>query len=184
MLKNLARELDRPLRMVMKAAKSAAMAQKKYYETLRKRGREVLNNLPTDKTAVVLVGRPYSTGDPAICHDLSYKLRMLGDMPIPMEYLPLEAVDLSGRYDNIYWRSGQDILAAAQVIRDHPRLHAIYLTNFACGPDSFLISYFRQIMEPKPFLLLEIDDHTADAGIITRCEVFLDSMKTGLPTVG
>jgi predicted nucleotide-binding protein (sugar kinase/HSP70/actin superfamily) len=34
-------------------------------------------------------------------------------------------------------------------------------------------------MGEKPFLLLEIDDHTADAGIITRCEVFLDSIQMG-----
>ena len=31
----------------------------------------------------------------------------------------------------------------------------------------------------KPFLELEIDDHTADAGIITRCEAFLESLKMG-----
>jgi predicted nucleotide-binding protein (sugar kinase/HSP70/actin superfamily) len=179
MLKNVAQELDMPFRKVNMAAKSAAAAQQKYLARNRARGQEVLNDLPADHTSVVLVGHPYIIGDPGACQDLPYKLRMLGALPIPMEYLPLESVDISSRFDNVYWRSGQDILAAAQVIHDHPQLQAIYLTNFACGLDSFLITYFRQIMNPKPFLLLEIDDHTADAGIITRCEVFLESIKMG-----
>jgi hypothetical protein len=34
-------------------------------------------------------------------------------------------------------------------------------------------------MGDKPFLELEIDDHTADAGLITRCEAFLESLKMG-----
>jgi len=70
-------------------------------------------------------------------------------------------------------------LAAATIIRDDPRLQAIYLTSFNCGPDSFIIDFFRQIMGHKPFLELEIDDHTADAGLITRCEAFLESLKMG-----
>jgi predicted CoA-substrate-specific enzyme activase len=177
MLKNVAFELNVSERRIKKAAQAAAIAQKEYYRKLKCRGQEIINHLPPDKKAIVLIGRPYSTGDPGICQDLSYKLRQLGELPIPMEYLPLEKVDISERYDNIYWRSGQDILAAAKVVRDHPQLQAIYLTNFGCGPDSFLIGFFRQIMYPKPFLLLEIDDHTADAGIMTRCEAFLESLK-------
>ena len=31
-------------------------------------------------------------------------------------------------------------------------------------------------MGAKPFLELEVDDHTAEAGIVTRCEAFLDSL--------
>jgi predicted nucleotide-binding protein (sugar kinase/HSP70/actin superfamily) len=32
-------------------------------------------------------------------------------------------------------------------------------------------------MGTKPFLELEVDDHTAEAGMLTRCEAFLDSLK-------
>ena len=31
-------------------------------------------------------------------------------------------------------------------------------------------------MAGKPFLHIEIDEHSADAGAITRCEAFLDSI--------
>jgi predicted nucleotide-binding protein (sugar kinase/HSP70/actin superfamily) len=94
-----------------------------------------------------------------------------------MDFLPLESVDISDDFDNMFWRSGQDILAAAKIIRDDPRLQTIYLTNFGCGPDSFILTFFSQIMNNKPFLELEIDDHTADAGVITRCEAFLESLQ-------
>jgi predicted CoA-substrate-specific enzyme activase len=173
--------LSRPLgistRQITKAMAAAEAAQQDFYATVRHRGREVLANLSDDQLAVVVVGRPYNVCDPGVCQDLPFKLRKLGALPIPMDYLPLETVDVSERYANMFWRSGQDILAAATIIRDDPRLQAIYLTNFNCGPDSFLISFFRQVMGDKPFLELEIDDHTADAGIITRCEAFLESLK-------
>jgi hypothetical protein len=32
-------------------------------------------------------------------------------------------------------------------------------------------------MRGKPFLELEVDDHTADAGIVTRCEAFFESLE-------
>jgi predicted nucleotide-binding protein (sugar kinase/HSP70/actin superfamily) len=108
--------------------------------------------------------------------DLPYKLRRLGVLPVPMDFLPLDAVPVPERYDDMYWHSGQDILRAGSLVRDDPRLQAVYLTNFNCGPDAFLISFFRDVMGEKPFLELEVDDHTADAGMITRCEAFLDSL--------
>ncbi|MFQ5575982.1 MAG: hypothetical protein ACE5G8_03225, partial [Anaerolineae bacterium] len=132
-----------------------------------------------DPPAAVIVGRPYNACDSGACQDLPFKLRKLGVLPLPMDYLPLESVNLPTRYTNMFWRSGQDILAAATLIRHNPRLQAVYLTNFNCGPDSFILSFFRQIMGPKPFLELEIDDHTADAGVITRCEAFFESLKMG-----
>jgi predicted nucleotide-binding protein (sugar kinase/HSP70/actin superfamily) len=32
-------------------------------------------------------------------------------------------------------------------------------------------------MERKPFLEIEVDEHSADAGVLTRCEAFLDSLE-------
>jgi predicted CoA-substrate-specific enzyme activase len=173
----LSRQLGISTRQITKAIIAAEATQRDFYARVRHRGREVLENLGDDQLAVVVVGRPYNVCDPGVCQDLPFKLRKLGALPIPMDYLPLDTVDVSERYANMFWRSGQDILAAATIIRDDPRLQAIYLTNFNCGPDSFLISFFRQMMGDKPFLELEIDDHTADAGIITRCEAFLESLK-------
>ena len=54
----------------------------------------------------------------------------------------------------------------------HEKLFGVYITNFSCGPDSFLVTYFRNIMGSKPSLTLELDSHTADAGVDTRVEAF------------
>jgi predicted nucleotide-binding protein (sugar kinase/HSP70/actin superfamily) len=175
------RELSSPLgvsaRRIANAAEAAEAAQREFYRAIRRRGEEALSALREEDTGVVLVGRPYNIHDPGSNQDLPYKLRRLGVLPIPMDFLPLHTADVSDRYDNMFWRSGQDILAAAELVAGDPRLQAIYLTNFNCGPDSFLTGFFRRIMGRKPYLELEIDDHTADAGLITRCEAFLDTVR-------
>jgi predicted nucleotide-binding protein (sugar kinase/HSP70/actin superfamily) len=51
------------------------------------------------------------------------------------------------------------------------------LTNFNCGPDSFLLSYAEQVMGDRPFLALELDEHGADAGYMTRIEAFFDVLR-------
>ncbi|MBW2197857.1 MAG: activase, partial [Deltaproteobacteria bacterium] len=62
----------------------------------------------------------------------------------------------------------------ARFVEQHPQLFGTFITNFSCGPDSFIIGYFRDIMGRKPSLTLELDNHTADAGLETRIEAFLD----------
>lgn len=67
-------------------------------------------------------------------------------------------------------------LAAADIIRRDARLNAIYLANFGCVNDSMYPRFFGREMGEKPFLLLEIDEHSAEAGVVTRCEAFLDAV--------
>jgi len=76
----------------------------------------------------------------------------------------------------MYWGYGQRILLAARKIAQDPRLNALYLTNFSCGPDSFLLKFFSEGLGDQPCLVIEVDEHSADAGMITRCEAFLDSL--------
>ena len=117
---------------------------------------------------------------------LSKKLDELGVKTIPMDMLALDQAQLSDEslHHRVYWSYGQKILRAAEIIKTDPRLFAIYLSNFSCGPDSFLLTFFKDIMEQKPCLLLELDEHSADAGVITRLEAFLDSLKHYRPILG
>ncbi|HSV27753.1 MAG TPA: hypothetical protein VLH60_07655, partial [Sedimentisphaerales bacterium] len=111
------------------------------------------------------------------------KLADMGHRIIPMDMLPLADAQLSDEelHRRTYWKSGQHILRSAELISRDNRLHAIYLSNFSCGPDSFLITFFRDIMGSKPSLLLELDEHSADAGVVTRLEAFLESLKNYRP---
>ena len=161
---------------VRDAMEKAEAAQEEFTAAVRKRGGEVLERLP--ERAIVIVGRSYNAFDPGINLEIPKKLASLGVFSIPMDFLPLNLVDISGQWTNMYWRSGQNILKAAEIIRDVPGLFALYIGNFSCGPDSFIHRFFAEAMANKPFLQIEIDEHSADAGVITRCEAFLDSISS------
>jgi predicted nucleotide-binding protein (sugar kinase/HSP70/actin superfamily) len=74
----------------------------------------------------------------------------------------------------MYWQSGRRILAAGKLVARYPNLHIISITNFKCGPDSY-IKHFLGDACKKPFLSLQFDGHSNDAGTLTRCEAYLDS---------
>ncbi len=162
---------------VRDALRKAEIAQKEFLSSIRKRGREILAEMP--ERALVIVGRAYNAFDSGLNLEIPLKLSQLGEFSVPMDFLPLDAVDISGKWSNMYWRSGQNILKAAEIIRETPNLYAIFIGNFSCGPDSFIQHYFGKSMEGKPYLHIEIDEHSADAGVITRCEAFLDSIGGG-----
>ncbi len=176
-IRSLGRLLGKKRPAVAKARQLALQAQEGFLRSLEERGKEVLSSLRSGEKVFVLIGRNYNTCDSGMNMNLPSKIRDLGVRAIPMDLLPLHSVDQSG-FESMYWRSGQKILAAARFIREHPNLYPVYITNFGCGPDSFITHFFRQEMGSKPFLQLEIDEHSADAGAITRIEAFLDSIQS------
>ena len=162
---------------VKKAARKAWEAYEEFQRRCRERGKEIFSSLKEGQKAFVVVSRSYNGCDPGANLDIPRKLRDMGVLPIPMDFLPLDDVTISNQWPNMYWRYGQKILSAAEIIANDPKLIALYITNFGCGPDSFVSRFFRQRMGDKPFLQIEVDEHSADAGIITRCEAFLDSLE-------
>ena len=48
----------------------------------------------------------------------------------------------------------------------------LHLTNFGCGADSFLEHFYRHIMGDKAYMILELDEHSAVAGVMTRLEAY------------
>ncbi|MFQ5737199.1 MAG: acyl-CoA dehydratase activase [Thermodesulfobacteriota bacterium] len=162
---------------VDKALKVANEAWDEFGRRLLARGKEAVDALKPDDTALVIVGRAYNTTDSGINLELPQKLREMGTVAIPYDMLPVDSVVDDALAKDMYWKSGQRILAAARLVRDDERLFSIYITNFGCGPDSLISHFYRDISAEKPYLQLEIDEHSADAGAITRCEAFLDSIK-------
>jgi predicted CoA-substrate-specific enzyme activase len=162
---------------IAEAMRRADLKQDQFEERVKARGREVLASIPEDTECLVIIGRPYNTGDPALNLSMVEKLINLDVLPIPMDYLPLEEEVITRDYNKMYWPNGQRILAAARIISRDDRLHGIYMGNFRCGPDSFLAHFVHEEMAGKPYMEIEIDEHGADAGMITRYEAFLDSLK-------
>ncbi|MCX7705796.1 MAG: acyl-CoA dehydratase activase [bacterium] len=175
-LVNLGKILGKNRSEILQAARSAEFAQKKFKETIKKEGKEILEKLPSDAVATVIIGRPYNCCDLMICMDIPVKLRNLGFWVLPLDYLPIEKFDIFEKWPNLYWEFGYRMMCALEIIKHDTRLYPVYITNFGCGPDSFLLQYFEREIN-KPFLKIEVDEHTAGAGIITRCEAFADSLK-------
>jgi predicted CoA-substrate-specific enzyme activase len=146
-----------------------------YRQALIDEGKTVLADIKPDEKALVIISRPYNGFDRRLSLEIPSKIRDLGYKVIPADFLPDD--DSSEDMGNMYWRYGRRILRAGNFIRNHPNLYAVYLTSFGCGPDSFITHFFRKNMSGKPYLQLEIDEHSADAGLITRCEAFIDSLR-------
>ncbi len=175
-LRMLASRLGRSKAASDAAADQACRAQKRFGQALRQAGETALQALTaTHEPAIVLLGRPYNIYDRAVCCDIPHKLRTFyGINVLPLDFLPLDGEDISAINDNMYWNSGRLILAAAQFTRHMPALHLVYISNFMCGPDSYLKSFLEEACG-KPSLVLQFDGHANDAGYITRCEAYLDS---------
>jgi predicted CoA-substrate-specific enzyme activase len=180
-LKKLARQLGASRFKFDRAFMRAMGAQTAYYKQLQDRGREILDALRPEERLMVLIGRPYNAFDPAMNLNLHRKLRQLGVQALPMDFLPLDQVDDLTEIKPMYWRFGQKILGAAELVRKDHRLYGVFITNFGCGPDSFIQHFFKDRMRGKPFLEIEIDEHSSDVGAITRLEAFLDSLKNVRP---
>ncbi len=165
--------------VVSTAVEEALSAQADFQNALKEKGRQILDSIGPDEKLFVLVSRPYNGCDEGVNLRLPKKLAELGARVIPMDMLDFDRARITDEklHSEIYWTYGQKILRAAEIIKNDPRLYAIYMSNFSCGPDSFLMTFFKDIMGKKPSLQLELDEHSADAGVITRLEAFLESLK-------
>ncbi len=161
---------------IRKAVYKADGVQISFEKGLVEYGREVLANVPSGCRPVIILGRPYNSTDPHLNLGLTEKLLAQDVMPIPLDMLDLQVGDIYTNYRNMYWPNGQKMIAAAQYVARTEGLYAVYISNFRCGPDSFIWHYITEELKGKPFLHLEVDEHSADAGMVTRIEAFLDSL--------
>lgn len=163
---------------VASAAFEHACAMQHAFEAkLRQVGAEALSRLDThpESFGIVLFGRPYNAFSSDANMGIPHKTASRGYLIIPHDMLPTDHYEVDGQ---MFWAMGQKVMKAARFVKGHDRLFGFYVTNFSCGPDSFLLTYFRNMMGEKPSLTLELDQHTADAGLDTRIEAALDIIKS------
>ena len=144
-----------------------------------------------EKFLVAVIGHPYNIYDAYISMNIIKKLRQSGAAVITADQVPeavarREAASLPKR---LFWTLNQQMTGAAfYFLRDGRAQGLLQVTSFGCGPDSMtgeLIT--RQAYSNSngtvPFLDLVLDEHSGEAGLVTRLEAFLDMVgqqKQGL----
>jgi predicted CoA-substrate-specific enzyme activase len=167
------RQLGVPRRKAVRAFDRAWSLFKDHEERMLRTGRGFMEGLGEGETAVVLFGRSYNAFPSQANMGIPGKFASRGYPVVPYDMIPLPE-GYTSPLNRMYWASGQAILQAARYVRATPGLFGVYITSFSCGPDSFILEKYREIMGDKPYLVLELDTHTSDAGLDTRVEAFLD----------
>lgn len=146
--------------------------QQEYFDKAKEMGRKALEDArAADRPVIAVLGRPYNAFTKDANMGIPRKFTSRGYSVIPYDILPFEDSDI---FDNMYWYYGQQDMKVSSMLKDEPNIFVTWITNFSCAPDSFMLHYVKWMMGTKPFLILEFDSHTADAGIDTRVEAFLD----------
>ncbi|MCF8009675.1 MAG: acyl-CoA dehydratase activase-related protein [Clostridiales bacterium] len=128
---------------------------------------------------IAVIGHSYNLFDRHISMDLIKVLQKKGVNVVTAENLPEETMrsETSILPKRLFWTLGQKMLGAAFHYMKQPEISGIiYVVSFACGPDSMVGEIIERYIkyENTPFLKLTLDEHTGEAGVITRIEAFLD----------
>ncbi|SHJ55796.1 acyl-CoA dehydratase activase [Halodesulfovibrio aestuarii] len=163
---------------VSDAFQRAMETQRKFTKQRIELGEKCLQNLPPNTPTLILSGKMHNIYDAGTNLNIGRIFRERGILVIPMDLLDLQhSPEVGEAWRNMTLAMGQKTLVVADAVRKNPNLHAVYLANFGCVNDSIYPDFFKREMGDKPFLLLEIDEHSAEAGVITRCEAFLDAIS-------
>ena len=119
----------------------------------------------------MVTGRPYNLYDERLNLRLGRNLAKIGVTALPMDFIDVSAVPLSD-FPSMYWGLGAQILRTARFVTGAPNRFGLHLTNFACGADSFVEHFYKYIMGDRAYLILEVDEHSAVAGVMTRLEAY------------
>jgi len=197
-LYSIGKELQATPQAIIRGYWQAIKKHKKYHSLLN-RGlfpEQALENLdqpyssisfPKSSTSPInlaVVGYPYSIFDPYISGNLLHNLRAMNIGIITPENISWAAMKkMSSRLpQNFFWfysnRVAWSVLHLLEKTRNIDGV--IHVTAFGCGPDAMLNKLLE--LEAKdhnqtPFLSLSIDEHSGEAGIITRLEAFVDMLS-------
>jgi len=160
-----------------KAALEGIKAQRRFEAEQIEIGQGILKELEqSGQLGVVIYARSYLSQDSGANLGIAEKLAQLGAMPIPLDFLPLDSIDVKQFSDRPYWYYESKHIAGAAITLEQPQLYGLMLTCFGCGPNSFVTNIVEDITDGKPLGHLELDEHAAEAGLVTRLEAFVDTI--------
>jgi len=136
----------------------------------------------------LLLGHAYNIFDTFINLDFQKKLNDQGVEVITIENLPKSIfktpvlVNPRGAKLQNYWRHEEEIMQAIRYFLTKGRDEidgVIFLISFACGPDSLISELIMRDMKVVglPFLEIIMDEHSGEAGLLTRVESFVEMIR-------
>jgi len=137
---------------------------------------------PSGDVSVVLLGRPYVVLSDTLNKGIP---DIFTGMGVDAWYQDMLQVDpgwdegFNRLLEKTPWHFAANILRAAELTARTPKLYPVLITAFKCAPDSFIIDYFKQLMNlyDKPYLIIQIDEHDTNTGYETRIEAALRSFR-------
>ena len=130
---------------------------------------------------VALVAHGYNIYDKKASMDVFKKLKNLG-VVVHGAYQLTDAELLSGinaLESEPYWANQMEVTGCAGHYLKSDKIDGlITITAFGCGPDSLMLEDIKRKAKnfQKPLLHLSIDEHTGEAGFVTRLEAFCDML--------
>jgi predicted CoA-substrate-specific enzyme activase len=163
------------------------------YETsIRKRARQVLDQLEReDRIGIVMLGRPYHH-DPGLNHEIMDEFQKLGYPIFSQNTLPLDEdmlerlfgdevrsgvishpLDIGDAWKNSYSCSTNHKVWAAKFTARHPNLVALEVSSFKCGHDAPIYGVIEGIIEQSGtpyFCFKDLDENKPTGSIRIRVE--------------
>ncbi|MFZ2286271.1 MAG: acyl-CoA dehydratase activase, partial [Bacteroidales bacterium] len=160
---------------------------RKYVNSLNEEWRKLYQDgiKGLDDIHIMLLGRPYTILSPAMNNSIPEIIEKMGIMTFFMDMLPAKPYEVLKAEElirTIKWKFASKILCAAEVAAKSDRCYPVLVTSFKCSPDSFVIEYFKEILDEyqKPYLILQLDEHDSAVGYETRIEAAVRAFRNHL----
>ncbi len=162
---------------ILKAHWKANQAFKKYHKDLTKSIKS------QDRLVIALLGHSYLLNDQYINLGIIDKLKNLGVEVITPQNLTSQQIKQGANKlsKDLFWTFNKRIIGAAYYLFDRQEIDGIIqLAAFGCGPDALigeLIERRAKRRDDIHFMSLNLDEHSGEAGLLTRLEAFVDMIK-------
>jgi predicted nucleotide-binding protein (sugar kinase/HSP70/actin superfamily) len=137
----------------------------------------------SNKLVIALLGHAYLLYDEYINLGIIDKLNDLGVEVITPQNLKMKEINkgASKLSKALFWTFNKKIIGSAYYLFDRKDIDGIIqLAAFGCGPDALigeLIERKAKRRKDLHFMSLNLDEHSGEAGLMTRLEAFVDMIK-------
>jgi predicted nucleotide-binding protein (sugar kinase/HSP70/actin superfamily) len=137
---------------------------------------------PSTQATIAVVGHPYLLYDEHINHRLIHRLEQAHYKVLTPEMLTPEQLEsaITRLVGRPYWTYEEEVVGAGGHYLESGADGVIGIMAFGCGPDSLMMNMVQRRaakLMTSSFMSLTVEEHTAEAGVVTRLEAFLDMIQ-------